>query len=100
MARSWPRFYNKVRKPGRHPDPDEAMVQARLSQSGVARVSPLRLEAHSWHAVALEWRESESRIRTVGAFNDRADVGHVFSRATRHARGSRETHRGSTVSSG
>jgi hypothetical protein len=33
-------------------------------------------------AVALEWRESESRVRAAGPFNNRADVGHLFSRAT------------------
>ena len=80
MAGSWPRLYNKVRKSDRHPDTDEAMVQASVSESGVASVSALRLEAHSRHAVALEWREPESSVGTVGPFNDRADVGHVFTR--------------------
>src|SRR5438270_2739293 len=76
------------------------MVQARFSQSGVARVSTLRLKAHSRHAATFEWRESESRIRAIGSLNDRTDVGYLFSRLTRHARGSREANRKSAVSRG
>ena len=56
------------------------MVQASVSESGVASVSPLRLEAYSRDAAAFEWRESESSLRAFGPFNDRADVGHVFTR--------------------
>src|SRR2546421_7150185 len=100
MAGSWPRVYDEVRKPDRHPDPDEAMVQASVSESRVASVSPLRLKTHSRDLDALEWRESESRIRAVGPFDNRSYARHLFSCPARHARGSRETHRGSTVSSG
>jgi len=74
------------------------MVQARASQGRAARVSTLRLKAHPRDAAALEWRESKSSITAFGPFNDRAAVGHVFSRATRHARGSREANRECAIS--
>jgi len=71
VAGSWPRVYDEVRKPDRHPDPDKAMVQASVSESGVASVSASRLKTYSRDVAALKWRESESRIGTAGPLNNR-----------------------------